>query len=44
MIFQPVEFIDVTVLVTEGTLFVISLYPTRKRITLRLVSEVLGLG
>jgi hypothetical protein len=28
MIFQLIEFIDVTVLVTEGTLFVTGPYPT----------------
>ena len=44
MIFQLIEFIDVTVLVTGGTLFVTGPYPTRKIITWRLVSWVLGLG
>jgi hypothetical protein len=38
MTFQLIEFIDVTVLVTEGTLFVIGPHPTRKMITWRLVS------
>jgi hypothetical protein len=40
MIFQLIEFIDVTVLVTGGTLFVTGPYPTRKMITLRVVSCV----
>jgi hypothetical protein len=38
MIFQLIEFIDVTVFVTGGTLFVTGPHPTRKMITLRLVS------
>jgi hypothetical protein len=38
MIFQLIEFIDVRVLVTGGTLLVIGPHPTRKMITLRLVS------
>jgi hypothetical protein len=38
MIFQLIEFIDVTVLVPGGTLFVTGPHPTRKMITLRLVS------
>jgi hypothetical protein len=38
MIFQLIEFIDATVLVTGGTLFVTGPHPSRKMITLRLVS------
>jgi hypothetical protein len=38
MIFQLIEFIDVTVLVTGETLFVTGPHPTRKMITWRLVS------
>jgi hypothetical protein len=38
MIFQLVEFIDVTVFVTGGTLFVTGPSLTRKMITWRLVS------
>jgi uncharacterized protein YjeT (DUF2065 family) len=38
MTFQLIEFVGVTVLVTEGTLFVIGPHRTRKMITWRLVS------
>jgi hypothetical protein len=38
MIFQSIEFINVTVLVTGGTLFVTGPHPVCKMITLRLVS------
>jgi hypothetical protein len=38
MIFQLIEFIDMTVLITGGTLFVIGPHPTRKMITWRVVS------
>jgi len=38
MIFQLIEFIDVMVFVTGGTLFVTGPPPTREMITLRLVS------
>jgi hypothetical protein len=38
MIVQLIEFIDVTVLVTGGTLFVTEPHPTHKMITWRLVS------
>jgi hypothetical protein len=44
MIFQLIEFFEVTVLVTGGTLFVTGPPSTRKMITWRLVSRVLGLG
>ena len=38
MIFQLIEFIDIVVLFMRGTLFVTGPHPTRKMITLRLVS------
>jgi hypothetical protein len=38
MIFQLIEFIDITILVTGGILFVTGSHPIRKMITLRLVS------
>jgi hypothetical protein len=38
MIFQLIEFIEVTVFITGGTLFVTGSHPTRKMITWRLVS------
>jgi hypothetical protein len=38
MRFQLIEFIDVTVLFTRGTLFVTGPRPSRKMLTLRLVS------
>jgi hypothetical protein len=43
-IFQLIGFIDITVLVMRGTLFLTGPPPTQKMVTLRLVTRVLGLG